>query len=178
MTILTTAIDCTNDTLRCGAIITLWGRGIIDIHLRLTNVGAEGLRITLFVHIGYESRVVFFLKRYQSLTTSIDIAVIGTGRRTDTSSCDGDGSLSVDLSSTNGIRIIRSCRMVSELIWPAQSEPICQTFMLWHVREVSILITGEVDQTNGCYFTTSIDILLHLTARDINKGASRNASRP
>ena len=90
---------------------------------------------------------------------------------------DVHGSLTAYRFSTDGV-IVRSCCMIGELIWPTEAEAVRQTFMLRHVRKVSVFVTDEVYQTDGCQFTTAIDILANRTAFDIHNGITRHCAIP
>ena len=175
--ILTSAIDSSDDTFGCGAIITRWRRGIIDVHLRLTGVSTEGFRITLFVYIGDRCHIIFSLKAYQTLTTTIDITVTGTCSSTDATTSDIDSSLTAYRFTTWCI-IFRCSLDILEFVWPAQTKAIYCVMLFDVIIHCSSLITVKVHKTYRSIVTATIDILSYFTARDINVCISRYAASP
>ena len=150
MSVLTATIDSSDGRL---FIIT----GCSDGHFRLTGISAERFRIALFINI------ICRAKGYLTLAAAKDITCIIIVIRTYfTIARDGHRSLAVLT------RIFRISSVIMELIRPTQTEAVRQICMLGHVGEITTSITNKVDKTYRCQFTTTINILLHRTARNID----------
>ena len=146
MSVLTATIDSSDGRL----FITT---SCSDGHCRFTDISAERLRIALFINI------ISRAKGYLTLAAAIDITCIIVVIRTDfTIARDGHRSLAILT------RIFRVSSVIMELVRPTQTEAVRQICMLGHVGEITSSITDKVDKTYRCQFTTTINILLHLTA--------------
>ena len=143
--------------------------GCSDGHFRLTDVGAEGLRIALLLNIIGRAKGYLTLTAAKHITGFIFSVAFGTNN---TATCDFHRSLAANS------RRRRVCWDIMEFVRPTQGKACGRISVLCHANIIPLRITFKVNETHRRIFTTSIDILLYGATGDVDCRISGYAARP